>query len=147
MPFLYLDTEFNGFGGELISIAMCSSTSKEELYAVRHLPANVNCWVRENVVPLLVADAEPDHLIRERVYSYLCRHQGHIIIADWPEDFTHLLSLLCEPNGFQRHVPGGLRLHLIQQTAIDPKLPHNALSDARALRDWHTREWQHSCGN
>lgn len=131
---LYLDTEFNGFGGQLISIALVSDESAEEFYGVLPLPSKVHPWVAEHVVPYLVADAEPHYKLRHRLFNYLKRHEGQVIIADWPEDLAHLLGLMCEPGGMQFDID--LHMSRIESGKLTPDMPHNALSDARALRDW-----------
>jgi hypothetical protein len=128
---LFLDTEFSSFGGQLISIAIVSDDG-DEFYAVRHLPTKMHPWVRENVVPVLAQDPEDDTSIKRRLVAFLNRQKGQPIYADWPEDFTHLLYLLCEPNGFRYDV-GDLEMHLVRGIPTEPDIPHNALSDARAL--------------
>lgn len=57
MP-LYLDTEFNGHGGELISMAL-ASTGGTHFYVELPLPQNVQPWIAENVVPKLMTDPTP----------------------------------------------------------------------------------------
>lgn len=128
---LFLDTEFSEFGGQLISIAIVSDDG-DEFYAVRHLPAEMHPWVRENVLPILVQEPEDDHIIKKKLVAFLNRQRGQPVYGDWPEDFTHLLFLLCEPNGIRYDV-GDLEMHLVSGIAAEPEVPHNALSDARAL--------------
>jgi hypothetical protein len=130
---IFLDSEFSSYGGQLISIALVSSDGGE-FYAVRHLPNKMHPWVEANVIPVLLAEPEEDHSIKRRLVTFLNRHRGETIIADWPEDFIHLLYLLCEPNGYQCDV-GDLEMLLVRGFQTDPAIPHNALSDARALRD------------
>lgn len=131
---LYLDTEFNGFGKELISIALVSDKGGE-FYAVRNLPTFIHPWVAEHVIPFLIQDSEDDFTLRFRIANYLRHHEGEQIIADWPEDFVHLMYCLCEPGGFSQRLE--LDLRLINSGDIKPEVPHNALSDARALMHWH----------
>lgn len=133
---LFLDTEFNGFGGQLISIALVSDQTKDELYVVRDLPSNIHPWVKEHVVPYLLQSPSPDFILRDKLVNYLNKHSGEVIVADWPEDFIHLLALLCEPNGIKYNT-GELKLQLIHDCDPQPLIPHNAVSDARALRDWY----------
>ena len=47
----FLDTEFNGFGGELISLALVPEHGHDEYYAVLPLPDELHPWVERNVVP------------------------------------------------------------------------------------------------
>lgn len=132
---LYLDTEFNGFDGQLISLALVSSEDGEEFYGVLPLPSKIHPWVKEHVIPYLVQDSEPHHMFRSRLALYLLRHQHETIIADWPADFVHLLECLYEPNGMSYKIE--LDFRLVNSGKLDPVIPHNALSDARALMYWH----------
>lgn len=134
---LYLDTEFNGFGGRLISMALVSSKGGE-FYGVLPLPSKVHPWVAEHVVPFLMADAEDEHRFNGRLLHFLKKHNGEYIIADWPEDFTHLLTRICGPGGFMQNIE--LHMSLVQSGPLKPEIPHNALSDARALMKWHMAE-------
>lgn len=136
MP-LFLDCEFNGHKGRLISMALVS-TDGPEFYAVLPLPTVVHPWVQEHVVPYLVKEPEDEAIFRARLAMFLQRHQPGPIYADWPEDFTHLLDAICEPNGVRLNVE--LDLRLINSGDLKPEVPHNALSDARALMAWHVSQ-------
>jgi hypothetical protein len=133
---LFLDTEFNGFGGQLISIGICSDLSNHELYLVRDLPSNIHPWVKEHVVPWILAPSIADDEFRMRLYYYLKKHENETIVADWPEDLSHLLQCLCQPNGVSYNLQ--LDLRLIQSGELKSMIPHNAISDARALMHWYT---------
>ena len=50
---LYLDTEFNGFGGELVSMGIATGASGNHFYEVLPHPDKWHPWVAENVVPIL----------------------------------------------------------------------------------------------
>ena len=41
----FLDTEYNGFGGELLSIALSPELGDEEFYATFPLPQQIHPWV------------------------------------------------------------------------------------------------------
>lgn len=132
---LYLDTEFNGHGGKLISIALVSSTGGE-FYGVLPMVEPVNAWVAEHVIPHLARDPEPENELRMRLRFFLEKHSGEDIVADWPDDFAHLLKLMSGPSYEQSFMlPCDMRL--LVSGEIEPDVPHNALSDARALMAWH----------
>ena len=60
------------------------------------------------------------------------------IIADWPEDLAHIAMLLIIGPGQMLSVPPlTLRFEPLNNfsTAATSAVPHNALHDARALRD------------
>lgn len=135
---LYLDTEFNGHTGRLISIALASSIDNSHFYEVLviHSQRYIEPWVRENVLPVLNQKPEPVETVRARLHAFLHRHQGEPIIADWPGDFAHLMGLMCGPSYEQSYtVP--LIMQLIISGPLNPEIPHNALSDAKALMKWH----------
>jgi hypothetical protein len=133
MP-LYLDTEFNGFGGQLISLAIASPCG-DHWYRSLPLPDQIHPWVAEHVVPLI--DREPDTpaAFRASLWDYLKKHEGKTIIADWPADFAHLMACCCEDNGISPRLE--IDMQLIISGEIKPEIPHNALSDAVALMEWH----------
>jgi hypothetical protein len=131
---LFIDTEFTSFGGELISIGIVSDDGTS-FYAVRNF-CQWKChpWVRENVLPVLIAEPMDDLTIKRRLVAFLNRQKGQPIYADWPADLMYLLDLLQEPGGFCYDV-GDLEMHLIRGMKTHSKLPHNALEDARGLMD------------
>ena len=142
----FLDTEYNGFGGELISIALVPEHGDQEYYAVLPLPAQVHGWVERNVLPYLRSvptGLDPDPVSREQaaheLAAYLAADPDPLVVADWPEDLSHLCMLLvtgpAEIVDIQR-----LRLEFHRtpgfSTARNSRVPHNALHDARSLRDF-----------
>jgi hypothetical protein len=133
MP-VFIDTEFTRFKGDLISIALVADDG-DELYCVRRFDmAGIDPWVVDNVLPVLNQKPESDDSIKSKLVAFLNRQREQPIYADWPEDLSHLLNLLVEPQGYQYDV-GELDLRLIRGLDTVPAVPHNALHDARALRD------------
>lgn len=139
-----LDCEFNGFGGELISLALSGEAG--ELYLCRpyaELEAlDLHPWVEENVLPLLdVNGARPTVLPQEdfgrAIQAFLKDDPEPCVVADWPEDLTHLMQCLILSPGQMVRIPD-LTLKLIQVSAwpsdLEGAIQHNALWDARALR-------------
>jgi len=49
----FLDTEFNGFGGALISLALVPEIGDQDFYVSLPLPAEIHPWVEKNVIPYL----------------------------------------------------------------------------------------------
>src|SRR3712207_6810174 len=97
----FLDTEFNGFGGELISLALVPEHGDQEFYAVLKLPEEVHGWVERNVVPYL--HSVPEGLNGAKISRleaaselarYLAADPDPVIVADWPEDIAHFCSLI-----------------------------------------------------
>ena len=140
----FLDTEYNGWGGALLSLALVPEDG-EELYLTLDWIGPLDEWVERNVVPYL--DTVPDSLISTRmsredaartIAHYLAGDNEPLIVADWPEDIAYLNALLVTGPGVMVEAPG-LRFEFLPlagfSTAANSKVPHNALHDARALRD------------
>lgn len=137
---LFIDCEFNGFGGALISMALAASDG-HNWYGILPLPAVLDPWVAQHVIPVLdtrSADiiASTPAQFRSSLYAYLGRYDNPTIIADWPSDLVHFhLQLLGESHALTFPYPCATVLDL----SLDArgKIPHNALSDSIALRVAH----------
>lgn len=138
---LFLDTEFNGFGCELISLAIVSEDGRE-WYGVLPLPFEIHPWVQEHVVPFL--DIEDKFFLydqfsfQQSLAKFLVHFPDAEIIADWPADFEHLCYMMSysgQMTGWR--IPINCTMRLINSGDLKSEIPHNALSDARALRDWY----------
>jgi hypothetical protein len=140
----FLDTEFNGFGGALLSLGLVPIEG-EEFYITLECSDPISAWVERNVMPYL------DHVPIGLVAPPLTRLEGAIalstylatdpepeLIADWPEDITQFCSLLTTGPGQMVPMPP-LTFRLIATHGFSPAansaVPHNALHDARSLRD------------
>lgn len=141
----FLDTEYNGFGGTLLSLALVPEDGGEEFYVTLEYNGPIDTWVERHVIPFL--DMVPEGLkasrlsrlaAAEALAGWLAHDEAPDIVADWPEDLAQLAMLLVTGPGLMLPVPP-LSLHLVQlggfSTAANSLVPHNALHDARALRD------------
>ena len=72
------------------------------------------------------------------VGHYLAGDNDPLIVADWPEDIALFNALLVTGPGVMAEVPE-MTFRVVQlpgfSTAANSKVPHNALHDARSLRD------------
>ena len=140
----FLDTEYNGWGGALLSLALVPD-SGEELYLTLDWDGKLEEWVERNVLPYL--DSVTSGLLSPRMsradaarmlVHYLAGDRDPLIVADWPEDIALLNALLVTGPGVMAEIPR-LRFEFVAlagfSTAGNSKVPHNALHDARALRD------------
>lgn len=139
---LFLDTEFNGFGGDLISLALVpEDDSKPSFYKELHLSGQLHPWVKENVVPHLVLAPSTHNELQNALAEYLWNiREDVVIVADWPEDIKFFCdTLLTGPgmmiNLFYR-VDFELRLGLKYESAV----PHNALHDAIGIREAYLKK-------
>jgi len=72
------------------------------------------------------------------IAHYLAGDPDPLIVADWPEDIALFNALLVTGPGVMAEVPKlGFEFVALTgfSTAANSKVPHNALHDARALRD------------
>jgi len=137
MSRLYLDTEFNGHGGELISLALAAPDDKH-WYGELPLPHGIDPWVAEHVIPHTGAKVMLPDLFRASLSEYLRTRSGATIYADWPDDFAHLMRLMSGPEYAQSFmIPCTMRLIVTPDGEPKPAIPHHALSDAVALMNWH----------
>jgi hypothetical protein len=153
----YVDTEFNGNEGQLISVALVREDGAE-FYAVLDTYQMPVPWVNEHVystlfaheckftphphdrvIPASGAAARP--VSREECKRSLAKFLEHdkgvvTFVADWPEDLTHTLNLLLRDHG-KRNSPVSFRCLILDlpgfNTADVSIVAHNALEDARVL--------------
>jgi hypothetical protein len=140
----FLDTEYNGNCGALLSLALVPDDG-EELYVTLATDEPIVEWVQRHVVPYL--DTVPEQLTCPRlsrsdaagaVERYLRHDDEAVIIADWPEDIAQFCNLMITGAGDMidvRDVTFRLLPLSNFSTAANSKVPHNALHDARSLRD------------
>lgn len=141
---LYLDTEFNGHGGQLLSLAIARPDANDTWYGVwRVARESIQPWVAEHVVPNL-DEMNPEHGTDDELRVSLHEYLRYIddgdmhVYADWPADFEHFTRLLCGPSYDQSlYLPFTMHMLVTPPGEPKPKLPHNALSDAIALCEWH----------
>ena len=142
----FLDTEFNGFGGALISLALVPEYGDQEFYAVVPLEEEPLPWVSQHVLPYLgsvppglSSDPIPPNQIARDLAFYLQGDGEPMVVADWPDDIAYFCRLLVTGPG-QMVATGPLRFLFLDNvgfsTAENSRVPHNALHDARALRDF-----------
>lgn len=134
----YLDTEFNGFGGPLISLALVGDD--DSFYAI--LPcSNPLPWVRDNVIPYLndcptqpfIPQSKAD--LASAIGAFLRQHSSVSIIADWPDDLRLFFQSLTMDNGMMVSVPF-ITTHMIRIDTdhVNNPVPHNAWWDATTLK-------------
>ena len=140
----FLDTEYNGIGGALLSLALIPDEG-DELYLTLKCSEPLVEWVERHVLPYL--DSVPHQLACPRLnrseaaqaLEHYLRHDDEpVIVADWPEDVSQFCDLMITGPGDMievRHVTFRLLPLSNFSTAENSRVPHNALHDARALRD------------
>ena len=144
----FLDTEFNGFGGDLISMALignCDILGRRQLYLVypesmfRYEP-----WVKENVLPFV--DSVPDDVTVHRpnsirdatliIANFLRDDPDPVIVADWPDDIHYFCEATITGPGKMIDIPSlKFEMHRVDAypTKVVGAIQHNAYWDALAL--------------
>jgi hypothetical protein len=133
---IFLDAEFNGFGGELISIALVCEDG-QEWYEVVEIPAEPHPFVAQHVLPVLGKEPIGRDRFAQSLAAFLASVPEPVIIADWPDDIRCLCDGLGQFGSGMRFRLGCTLVLLPQQPLCALQTVHNALLDARALRLWH----------
>jgi hypothetical protein len=134
---IYLDTEFNGFRGALISLALVAENGRE-WYECMESADRYEPWVAEHVIPILGKQPVSRQEFRASFVKFIEWFDRPEIIADWHTDILHFCELL-EGDSFPESVWFDGKFRVVQTPEGQPKskIPHNALEDARALMRWH----------
>lgn len=143
----FLDCEFNGFGGELLSLALVRQDGVSVYYVIDWQdPLNIEPWVAENVVPLLFDSAvTPLTVTKAEIGAELAvffkGDHSPVVIADWPDDIRYLCEVLITGPGTCINISGlTFEWHRVDAYPNDGSrqladaVQHNAWWDAMALR-------------
>lgn len=144
----FLDTEFNGFGGELISLALVREDN-ESIYLVYDAPKVIEPWVMENVMPILTHIPSP---LPGMAHFDVSQPEGALllgeffrrdpttpyIITDWPDDIRYLCQAVITGPGMMANIPRMI-FDMVRvdayPTKVEGAIQHNAWWDAKALQD------------
>ena len=141
---LFLDCEFNEFKGDLISMALVSEDGNHEWYEV--VPCeNPGPWVKEHVMPILGKPAISVQEMQRSLQHFLAQFDKVHIIADWPEDIKHFCDALIVGAGMRIDTPP-LTMEVVRIDG-ESKIPHNALCDARGIREAYLHMWHNELIN
>jgi len=130
---MYIDTEFNEFKGELISMALVAEDGNE-FYEVLEC-ANPGSWVAVHVMPFLEKAPVDKRTLQAKLQMFLFKYDTIHLIADWPEDIKHFCETLITGPGVCLNYPPLTMECRRDLSSKDSKVPHNALHDARAIAD------------
>ncbi|CAN5666095.1 hypothetical protein BH11PSE6_BH11PSE6_19440 [soil metagenome] len=135
----FLDVEFNGFCGELISIALVPEQDGAAPFYEALDCAKPTPWVADHVLPVLRTAPIPRTLMASRFAAYLANDENPVLIADWPEDIAQAAMLMVIAPG-RRVALDRITFRMIDSIGFDAAalsaVPHNAYHDALALRDY-----------
>lgn len=136
---MWIDTEFNGFRGELISMAIVSEDGSEFYEYLGRCHGRLDPWVAANVLPVINKEGPVEiPELRQRLQAFLMQFDSVHLIADWPEDIAHFCRMLLTDKPGERIDTPPLTMEIVRYDA-GSACPHNALSDARGMREHHLR--------
>lgn len=133
---LFIDCEFNEFGGDLISMALVGEDG-QEFYEVLNLENDekYGSWVFANVVPWLNKDPIDKQVFQAKLWNFINQWDEVHIIADWPDDIRYFCAALITGPGMCIGTPLNLTMQIDRTLSTETsEIPHNALEDARAIK-------------
>jgi hypothetical protein len=101
----FMDTEYNGFGGQLISLALVPEDEKAVPFYEALACTNPNSWVIDHVVPVLQKQPVSRPEMIAKLTAYLQLDSEPVVTADWPEDIAHLALLMLTGPGWRMPLP------------------------------------------
>ena len=90
----FLDAEFNGFGGELIALALAPESPEASAFYEALPCAAPIPWVAEHVLPVLQKPPISRPELVAKLGDYLLHDLEPTVIASWPEDLAQLALLM-----------------------------------------------------
>lgn len=137
---IWIDCEFNEFGGDLISMALVADDG-QEFYEVLDLENDekYGSWVFANVVPWLNKNPISKVHFQNKLWSFINQWDEVHIIADWPDDIKYFCMSLITGPGMALNTPLNLTMQIDRTLNTESSaILHNALEDARAIkRSWY----------
>lgn len=129
---LWIDCEFNGFRGDLISMALIDENGR---FWYEVLPCDSPCaWVGENVMTVLCKAPTSLAAMQSSLQEFLNPYQAIHLVADWPEDLMHFCRVLITGPGQRIDTPPTTMEIRRDLSSLQSEVPHNALADAVALK-------------
>lgn len=139
----YIDTEFNSYRGELISMALVREDGRSLYFVLPFDEDDLDPWVRENVIPILKDSPEPPQQVTLVQAPFLVEHflagddRVHIV-ADWPTDLLHFCHLIEHGPGDMIGLFPGFTMEVARVDAypsvLQEAVRHNCWWDAVALQ-------------
>ncbi|USN14974.1 ribonuclease H [Brevundimonas phage vB_BpoS-Papperlapapp] len=145
----FLDCEFDGFGGDLLSLALVRQDGRALYIILERAYQPCTPWVEENVKPLMgsipATQTIWDHLTpanaARTIAAFLLGDERPHIISDWPDDIAYFCRALMTGPGemiSKRHLTFEMIRAQAYPTTLEGAVQHNAYWDAMALRHLFT---------
>jgi hypothetical protein len=144
MKQFYIDCEFDGHNGPLLSVAIVSDTDDGIHIQTRELAKDP--WVKENVIPKMLMHNAPTSIVTDVLdvgtvlRQYIGDDSSPIILADSPVDIARFCQAISTGTDGQwastdyRHMVFEVHNVDCYPTVLKDAVQHNAWWDAMALR-------------
>lgn len=109
------------------------SDSGSEFYEVIKLEEAIEPWVKEHVVPFLGKEGISFAEFRSRLHDYLAQFKNPTVVVDWYTDAVHFFEAF-QGRDHSESLEYPCVLQLVSLDDLGSDIPHNALSDAKAIR-------------
>jgi hypothetical protein len=119
--------------------------SIREFYVEIEMQDPLDDWVKENVVPHMYLQNEMnvEPFSRKQFQNLLAQYLWEVgectIVADWPDDIRHFCESLITGPGMCLSMLHNIKFELDFGIEYESLVPHNALHDARGIRDFYMR--------
>lgn len=135
MSNFFIDAEFEDATFKLLSLGIVSEDGTREFYEVLDSSTVVDEWVRANVIPIL--DKPPIDYVdfQNKLETFVKQFPGMTIIADHINDIAYFSRALTRDKGDWIMIQPLTFIVDDELSAKKSKKLHNALYDARAIRD------------
>lgn len=131
---IFIDCEYNGPGGQLVSMALVDS-EMDGFYVELEIHEPIVGWVKDNVVPLLNKKYQVSRKqFQEMLERYLSKYERVHLIADWPDDIKYFCESLITLPGERIDTPP-LTMEIRRDLDAVSKVPHHARWDAIAIKE------------
>jgi hypothetical protein len=143
----YIDCEFDGHNGPLISMAIVRRGAPDSLVLNAHpMPDVQDPWVRENVLSVLHCDKAEETRWRlpnqfgDALREFIGDDKAPVIVADSPQDISRFCVAIAtsESGGYSPNIFPCMTFEVHNVDCYPTTLPgavqHNAWWDAMALR-------------
>jgi len=129
-----------------MSMALVPENNRiREFYAELEMNDPLDDWVKENVVPhmFLQKEMNVEPFSRQKFQNLLAQYLWEVgectIVADWPDDIRHFCESLITGPGMCLSMLHNIKFELDFGIEYESLVPHNALHDARGIRDFYMR--------
>lgn len=142
----YIDCEFDGHGGDLISMALVRTRRDSLMIVVSDAVVN-DQWVKDNVMPVLHKDSAGEtvfankHGVGAAIADFIADDWRPVIVADSPVDIGRFCAAISTGiDGGWANTPYERMTFEVRNvdcypTNLEGAVQHNAWWDAMALRE------------